>query len=181
MTEKTLQTLLRENHYGQIPSLAADRIDSLEEQVRVLSLQAEHWKREFKVCNDAEPLKILHELKAENARLRAALAQSDQPCAYCTLPAEQWSECADGFPGCARGDDAAGCPALADAMQLHMRVAELDAALKPFASGADIIDGLAAGSPSLSPRRDPSEWSEEYFYADLAAARAALKGNKHGD
>jgi hypothetical protein len=56
------------------------------------------------------------EAKAENTRLRAALANSDQPCAYCLLPAEEWAKCQSGFPGCARGDDAMGCPELGAAM-----------------------------------------------------------------
>lgn len=49
---------------------------------------------------------------AENSRLRAALAMSDQPCAYCTLPADEVAKCASGFPGCARADDMVGCPEL---------------------------------------------------------------------
>lgn len=56
---------------------------------------------------------------AENIRLRAALAQSDQPCAYCTLPAEEWNRCQYGFPGCARADDAMGCPELGARMEEH--------------------------------------------------------------
>lgn len=51
-------------------------------------------------------------LRAENTRLRAALAHSKSPCAYCSLPAEEWNKCAHGFPGCARADDAMGCPEL---------------------------------------------------------------------
>lgn len=51
-------------------------------------------------------------LRAESERLRAALAQSDQPCAYCSLPADEWAKCQSGFPGCARADDALGCPEL---------------------------------------------------------------------
>jgi len=40
------------------------------------------------------------EARDENTRLRAALAQSDRPCVYCTLPKDEWSKCASGFPGC---------------------------------------------------------------------------------
>lgn len=54
----------------------------------------------------------LREVRAENDRLRAALAQSDQPCAYCSLPQDEWAKCQNGFPGCARADDAMGCPEL---------------------------------------------------------------------
>ncbi len=58
------------------------------------------------------------ELQAENTRLRAALAMSDRPCVYCTLPADRWAECKSGFPGCARSDDAVGCPHLGDGLAL---------------------------------------------------------------
>lgn len=62
------------------------------------------------------------EAGAENERLRAALAMSDRPCIYCSLPVDEWAKCTSGFPGCARGDDATGCPHLgasleADAMR----------------------------------------------------------------
>jgi hypothetical protein len=62
----------------------------------------------------------------ENVRLRAALAMSDQPCVYCSLSKEDWGKCANGFPGCDRGDDAMGCPELGAAM----RLAELQRRLK---------------------------------------------------
>jgi len=77
----------------------------------------------------------LVEVKAENTRLRAALANSDQPCAYCTLPHDEWNKCASGFPGCARADDAIGCPELGASMEnntLRARVDELE----------DRIDGI---------------------------------------
>lgn len=61
----------------------------------------------------------IREVVDENTRLRAALAQSDQPCVYCTLPAEEWSKCQHGFPGCARADDAMGCPELGARMEEH--------------------------------------------------------------
>lgn len=62
----------------------------------------------------------------ENTRLRAALAHSDQPCAYCTLPAERWGECQHGFPGCARADDAVGCPELGARMEADQLRATLE-------------------------------------------------------
>lgn len=52
-----------------------------------------------------EEAKTLKELGEENDRLRALLGNSALPCVYCGLPADQQSECARGFPGCARGDD----------------------------------------------------------------------------
>jgi hypothetical protein len=54
----------------------------------------------------------LGEVREENTRLRAALANSELPCVYCTLPAGEIAKCASGFPGCARADDATGCPHL---------------------------------------------------------------------
>ncbi len=65
-------------------------------------------------------------MELENQRLRAALAMSDQPCAYCSLPADKWAECAHGFPGCGRGDDAMGCPYLGHAMAYATLLQELD-------------------------------------------------------
>jgi len=58
-------------------------------------------------------------IQQENERLRAALAQSDQPCAYCTLSVEDWNKCQSGFPGCARADDAMGCPELGASLELQ--------------------------------------------------------------
>ena len=54
----------------------------------------------------------LQSLTEENTRLRAALAQSSGACHYCQLPKDEWSKCKSGFPGCARADDALGCPEL---------------------------------------------------------------------
>lgn len=51
-------------------------------------------------------------LRAENERLRAALATSKSPCVYCSLPAEDMAQCKSGFPGCSRADDLMGCPEL---------------------------------------------------------------------
>lgn len=62
--------------------------------------------------------------QAENTRLRAALANSDQPCVYCTLPAGDTAKCASGFPGCGRMDDAMGCPELGASVQLAAARAE---------------------------------------------------------
>lgn len=59
-----------------------------------------------------EAASALEGLAAENARLRAALAQSELPCVYCSLPREEWAKCSSGFPGCDRADDAVGCPEL---------------------------------------------------------------------
>jgi hypothetical protein len=69
--------------------------------------------------------------EAENTRLRAALAQSELPCVYCSLPRDEWEKCQHGFPGCSRGEDAMGCPELGARQELaasQARVRELEAA-----------------------------------------------------
>jgi hypothetical protein len=83
------------------------------------------------------------EVERENTRLRAALALSDRPCAYCTLPAAEWSACESGFPGCARADDAMGCPELGARMALDATEAEnarLRAAIAAY-TGKETDDG----------------------------------------
>lgn len=64
--------------------------------------------------------------RAENERLRAALANSELPCVYCSLPAEEFSRCPSGFPGCARADDAVGCPMLGADLAARARIKELE-------------------------------------------------------
>jgi len=71
-------------------------------------------------------------LEKENTRLRAALAQSELPCVYCTLSQEDWAKCKSGFPGCARADDAMGCPELGAAL----RVKELEAEVEKWKAKA---------------------------------------------
>ena len=63
----------------------------------------------------------IEQLEAENARLRAALARSKDPCPYCSLPAEEFAKCQSGFPGCARADDMTGCPEFAAMLELYDR------------------------------------------------------------
>lgn len=58
-------------------------------------------------------------LQAENHRLRAALANSKDPCVYCSLPAEEFAKCQHGFPGCARTDDMSLCPEFGAALDNH--------------------------------------------------------------
>jgi len=71
----------------------------------------------------------LAEVQEENKRLRAALAHSDQPCAYCSLPYKEFAQCSHGFPGCSRADDMLGCPHLMASIELADLKVEL-AALK---------------------------------------------------
>jgi hypothetical protein len=86
----------------------------------------------------------IERLRAENERLRAALAQSDQPCAYCSLPADEWARCDRGFPGCARADDAMGCPHLGSGLEVERLRAELSAAIG-YMTNAQI--DLKTGAP----------------------------------
>ena len=79
------------------------------------------------LCRQLE--RELAEANAENNRLRAALANSNGACIYCSLPKDQWAACRSGFPGCARADDAMGCPELGARMELaeaNARIARLD-------------------------------------------------------
>ena len=64
----------------------------------------------------------LQSLTEENTRLRAALANSPGACHYCQLPKDEWSKCKSVFPGCARADDAIGCPEFGAQMEYgHLR------------------------------------------------------------
>lgn len=81
---------------------------------------------------NAASSRSMAEMLAEIARLRAVLARSKDPCVYCSLPAERWTECRSGFPGCARADDMMGCPefgASMDAQDLRAEIAKLTEAL----------------------------------------------------
>ena len=61
--------------------------------------------------------------EAENDTLRGLLGNSGKPCAHCGLPVERWGECAHGFPGCARADDAQ----LSDLFAVRAEIAEAEA------------------------------------------------------
>jgi transposase-like protein len=77
--------------------------------------------------------------EAENNNLRAALAHSELPCAYCSLPVEDWGKCKSGFPGCARADDASGCPHLGDGLVTFE-------AYKIIKKLIGVVDGHISGS-----------------------------------
>lgn len=70
--------------------------------------------------------KRIEELETENTRIRAALAQSDQSCVYCSLPRDEWNKCKSGFPGCGRSDDAMGCPELGARLEVEELTRERD-------------------------------------------------------
>lgn len=76
----------------------------------------------------ASTTKLWKDAEAENTRLRAALANSQSPCVYCSLPADEWAKCQSGFPGCARADDAMGCPHLGSSLEnIDLRAALAEA------------------------------------------------------
>ena len=94
----------------------------------------------------------LHAVQAENVRLRAALAQSELPCVYCSLPRDEWTKCPVGFPGCARGDDAVGCPELGargKVEELEAEIVRLRAGIKAVREGGDFEAWLADFSEAL--------------------------------
>lgn len=107
---------------NRVMSKAADRIAALEadnEALRTTILRNVDLMR-----------KRAEAAEAENTRLRAALAQSELACVYCTLPSDEWAKCKSGFPGCARADDALGCPELGASMALSTMKAECDEVVK---------------------------------------------------
>ncbi len=85
-------------------------------------------------------------LVGENTRLRAALANSDQPCIYCSLSAKDWAKCKIGFPGCDRADDAMGCPHLGASSELSQYrdiTEELAAALNDARKTLETVSDMA--------------------------------------
>lgn len=94
--------------------------DGWERDCKDASAERDEWKRLAKVAKAD-----LAAIRAENTRLRAALAMSDRACTYCSLPADEWGKCEHGFPGCARSDDASGCPELGAAFELEAARAEI--------------------------------------------------------
>lgn len=115
------------------------------------------------------------ELEADNIRLRAALAMSKSPCAYCSLPAEEWSKCVNGFPGCDRADDAMGCPHLGAAMETSALEAEC-ARLREDAARLDWMAEYAQNSDgSFSFNKGSGEFIGDTY---RAAIDAALRGEE---
>ena len=101
----------------------------------------------------------LQAVQAENVRLRAALAQSDQPCAYCSLPRDEWTKCPVGFPGCARGDDAMGCPELGARFEVEQLEAEIVRLRAGIRAVRELIDS-SHGVYGLHLNGDLSPWDE---------------------
>lgn len=140
----------------------------------------------------------LSEARAENERLRAALAQSDLPCAYCSLPKDEWAKCASGFPGCDRADDAMGCPELGARLSIESATRQRDEALaalnaseealKPFVTEFDerreayirrYPRNLGVGAANFDAM--PDEWKMEnstFTMGQYRRARSVLENSK---
>jgi hypothetical protein len=84
--------------------------------------------------------------------------------------------CRSGFPGCGRADDLVGCPELGASLennQLRTRIAELETALRPFASNK--YNYTPAGNGN-------TEQAHVYCSSDdLRRARAALDSKPRDD
>ncbi len=93
--------------------------------------------------------KEMRAIQRENELLRAALTQSDQPCTYCSLPRDEWTRCEHDFPGCARVDDANGCPMLWEAMSLHQKLEDMER-LRPLWAQGYSSDSVAAQATSAA-------------------------------
>jgi hypothetical protein len=120
--------------YDQTACKIADLLRGLTRERDELQAQLLHtteWNTQWLLGHKER----LAEATAENTRLRAALANSKDPCAYCSLPKNEWSKCVKGFPGCDRADDAMGCPELGarlEADEATARVERAEAALAEF-------------------------------------------------
>lgn len=97
------------NTYGTYlqPNNGRDSLQDAYEEALDLAL----YIRNEMLRRDGEQRRV-EDLKAhvakverENAAMRQELANSDRPCVYCGLPAEDLAKCAHGFPGCSRADD----------------------------------------------------------------------------
>lgn len=99
-----------------------ERMTSLKHEARAWQTRAEADERQ------------IAEARIENDHLRAALAMGPGPCPYCALPKERWAECAAGFPGCGRGDDAMLCPHVGAAMAAERKLEAVRVALERIAS-----------------------------------------------
>lgn len=100
------------------------------------------------------------DIQGENTRLRAALANSELPCAYCTLSKEDWNKCQSGFPGCGRADDAMGCAGLGAVRELtRMTVGEL----LPFPQHAPTNENPHLCEIMVNPNTDLKRFDVLYF------------------
>lgn len=85
------------------------QVRALEASQRMDGLTAAEWQERWTEQGNTLAVRI-GELETVNNQLRATLGNGNAPCVYCSLPREKWGECASGFPGCGRADDAMLCP-----------------------------------------------------------------------
>jgi len=71
--------------------------------------------------------------------LKALVANGGGPCLYCALPKSEWSKCARGFPGCARGDDALLCQHVGVSMEADEKLRRAESFMRGVRT---IIKGL---------------------------------------
>lgn len=126
-TEPESHVLLRSGNDLREPLVRqSDALQALQAAENRLANERSFGKHAITSLQAAEA--EIERLKAENTRIRAALAVSKDPCIYCSLPAEDWAKCQHGFPGCDRGDDAMGCQELGASLALKDAEAQRDAA-----------------------------------------------------
>lgn len=116
-------------------------------------------------------------LTKENAHLRAALANSKDPCVYCQLPAERMAECRSGFPGCARADDMQGCPEFGAAMELHCVNEEL-ASLRLYKEAWKAVEKIVTDAPTITFYEYVDSHAACCMADTLAAVRTAMQRMK---
>ncbi|WP_232629107.1 hypothetical protein [Methylobacterium sp. Leaf118] len=139
----------------------------------------------------------LAEASRENTILRASLANSSSPCAYCKLPREEWSKCASGFPGCDRADDAMLCPHVGAELETADRLAAAETALDALSAEVEalrarverneralvlllpFVDFAAGEGLSFDP--DPNDMGARLDACDLCVAAAEALGHELGD
>lgn len=144
-----------------------ERIEELEEENKSLKsksgqvedcLSSEEYHHSITEDYERESNLRITELEAENTRIRAAYANSDQPCPYCSLSIEDWNKCASGFPGCARADDIQGCPNLLAKLRADDLEDELATAKKRYDNLAtDLIISSNSAILFMNERDDARE------------------------
>lgn len=118
------------------------------------------------------------ELETENTKLRAALANSELPCVYCTLSKEDWSKCKSGFPGCGRADDAMGCPELGSSLRVEAaETAKIELAEhldKTIAVAADAVNRMNAAEAKVVELEETSKYWMNEATAGIDGAKARI-------
>lgn len=126
-----------EDFYSRLAIIAAHPLDKSSHHNTAKILRRLVDEHESAARDIGKLTTINGDLADENARLRAALAQSDQPCAYCSLPHDEWAKCKSGFPGCDRADDAMGCPHLGASLEAERYRAALQKIRDEIAADKD--------------------------------------------